>query len=86
VLRVGTVVRRQGVDGWVVDPGSPAAIAQCLAQILTQRERLRAMGQAARAKSLTEFGVQRFVGRTLDIYDRVLATNHQRAGAAGTSH
>ncbi|EJO30189.1 glycosyltransferase family 4 protein [Achromobacter marplatensis] len=76
----------EGVDGWVVDPGSPAAIAQCLAQILTQRERLRAMGQAARAKSLAEFGVQRFVGRTLDIYDRVLATNHQRAGAAGTSH
>lgn len=75
-----------GVDGWVVEPGSPAAIAQCLAQVIAQRQRLPAMGQAARAKSLAEFGVQRFVGCTLDIYDSVLAaTRHQPSGAAGTS-
>lgn len=74
-----------GVDGWIVDPGSPAAIAQCLAQILLQRGRLRAMGRAARAKSVAEFGVRSFVGRTLDIYDSVLAACHHPARAAGTS-
>ncbi|CAB3638411.1 glycosyltransferase family 4 protein [Achromobacter pestifer] len=61
------------VDGWIVDPGSPASIAQCLARIIPQRQHLPEMGRAARAKSLAEFGVQRFVGQTLDIYDSLLA-------------
>lgn len=64
-----------GVDGWVVDPASPASIARCLEQIIAQRGLLPAMGRAARAKSLAEFGVDRFVSQTLAVYEGVLGGN-----------
>ncbi|QKH36130.1 glycosyltransferase family 4 protein [Achromobacter pestifer] len=62
-----------GVDGWVVEPSSPGGIAQCLARIIPQRQQLRAMGREARAKSVAKFGVERFVGQTLAVYDELLA-------------
>lgn len=65
-----------GVNGWLVKPSSPQDIAQCLTRILAQRPRLDAMSQEARAKSVAEFGVQRFVAQTQQLYADLLAAQN----------
>jgi len=63
-----------GVDGWIVPPRDPAAIAATIRTMLADRARLAAMGQAARAHALAEFGSDRFVAATEAAYRDALAT------------
>ena len=60
------------VDGWVVPARDRGAIAEALRGLLRERERLPAMGAAARAKAAREFGVETFVSETEAAYLRVL--------------
>lgn len=62
-----------GADGWVVPQRSPAAVAGIVAQAMAQPDRLAAMGEAARVKSLAEFGLDAFVRDTEKIYLELLA-------------
>jgi glycosyltransferase involved in cell wall biosynthesis len=45
-----------GVDGALVPPGDPAALAQALAGLIATPEKARALGVAARAKVLADYG------------------------------
>lgn len=64
---------RQGEDGWIVPVRDRQAIADQVRRLLRERERLPAMGRAARAHAEAEFGVEQFVARTDAVYRQVLA-------------
>ncbi len=53
VSRVGALqdAVQNGVEGFVVEPGDPAALATALAELAGDRQRLCAMGTAARSRS-----------------------------------
>lgn len=62
-----------GVDGWIVPPKSPNAIAKVLTAILSDPELVKRMSAAARQKSETEFSLPPFVEKTLSVYEMTLA-------------
>lgn len=62
----------EGVDGWVVPARDRDAIARALARLLDARDRLPAMGAAARAKAEREFGLRTFVDATEAAYAALL--------------
>lgn len=70
-----------GVDGWVVPVRDRDAIARALAGLLDARERLPAMGAAARMKAEREFGLRTFVEATEAAYVSLLPA--VGSGAAG---
>ncbi len=63
---------REGEDGWRVPPRDHAAIATQVQRLLDQRERLPAMGAAARMHAERDFGLPLFVERTEAVYRRLL--------------
>ena len=64
---------RLGVDGWVTPVRDVPGIAAAIQMLLEQRATLPAMGEAARAHALEEFGIDRFVDRTEAVYRELLA-------------
>jgi glycosyltransferase involved in cell wall biosynthesis len=60
-----------GVDGWVIPERNVSAISKRVSAILDQPRQLLAMGGAARAKSVSEFGLDRFVSQTERVYHNV---------------
>jgi glycosyltransferase involved in cell wall biosynthesis len=59
-----------GVDGALVPPGDPAALAQALAGVIAAPEKAAALGVAARAKVLEDYGpasLQRRLDAVLDL-------------------
>ena len=61
-----------GVDGWIVPVRDRAAIAHAVDGLLDARDRLPAMGGAARAKAEREFGLGGFVDATEAAYVALL--------------
>jgi glycosyltransferase involved in cell wall biosynthesis len=59
---------RPGEDGWVVPARDRGAIATALQRLLDERDRLPAMGRAARAHAEEAFGLARFVDATEAFY------------------
>lgn len=64
---------RAGVDGWITPVRDVPRIAAAIQAMLEERAVLPAMGDAARAHALDEFGVERFVDRTEAVYQRLIA-------------
>jgi len=64
-----------GRDGWLVPVRDPKAIADTLLQMLAHRDALPAMGDAARARAVADFGIERFVEKTEAVYARLLASH-----------
>ncbi|VVE55416.1 glycosyl transferase family 1 [Pandoraea capi] len=56
------------VDGWIVPPRDPHAIANVLMHIADKPERTRHMGHMARQKGATEFDFDDFVAATHAVY------------------
>ena len=73
--RVGGVpdVVRDGVDGFLVEPGDVDALADRLGQLAADPELARRMGEAGRARVLERYSVKRLVGDVDDLYRRLLA-------------
>jgi glycosyltransferase involved in cell wall biosynthesis len=58
-----------GETGFIIRPGGDATLlAERAAQLIADRDLCRRMGQRARIKAEREFGLQRFLGETLDVY------------------
>ncbi len=66
-------VVQDGVCGRVVPPRDPQALAAAIRSLFGDPDRLRAMGQAARARVEAEFTQKRMIERVLDVYAEVLA-------------
>ncbi len=73
--RVGEVpeVVVPGVTGVLVSPGNPEQLAAAIADLLRDRDRRAAMGQASRLRVAQEFSAERMTADYLDVYETVLA-------------
>ena len=57
-----------GVNGLLVNPGDPAALAEGIIHLLRDKEKARAMGERARKKAIASFSEEAMVRRTIDLY------------------
>jgi glycosyltransferase involved in cell wall biosynthesis len=62
-----------GVDGVLVPSGDPAALAQALARVIATPQKARALGAAARAKVLADYGPESLKRRLDAVLDLMLA-------------
>jgi glycosyltransferase involved in cell wall biosynthesis len=69
--RVGGVPElvADGETGLLVEPGDPAAAAAAIQGVLDAPERARLLGEAGRARALSDFGIDRMVRETCSLYD-----------------
>lgn len=64
---------RNGVNGWLVEPGRPDALAAAVSGALGQaRERLRAMGDASREIVVHEFAWPAIANKTVEMYRELI--------------
>jgi glycosyltransferase involved in cell wall biosynthesis len=61
-----------GLEGFLVAPRSPEALAEAVRRLAVDPRRARAMGLAGRARVEGAFGLDRHVARILDIYELAL--------------
>jgi glycosyltransferase involved in cell wall biosynthesis len=73
--RVGGLpeVVKEGRTGWLVIPDSPEALAEAILVAASDRERLRAYGEAGREQA-REFSSDIMVARTEEVYLQLLRT------------
>jgi len=67
-----------GVQGLLVAPDDPPALARALAELLADPERARIMGIHARERQRAEFDLEVLVHRLEDLYDELLARRGAR--------
>ena len=60
-----------GVNGLLVPPGDPGALADAIAAVLSDEDRLQAFGQAARMIARHRFSLDGHVDRTLELWSNV---------------
>jgi glycosyltransferase involved in cell wall biosynthesis len=72
-------VVEHGVTGLLVPVRDPGALADALVRLVTDGSRRAAMGNAARAKAMSEFDQSRQIELTLEVYRELLA---RRTGIA----
>lgn len=68
-----------GVTGLLVPPSDSDALANAISELLDSASRRELMGQAARAKVLSELTWDQIARRTLDFYSHVLAQPRKHA-------
>jgi glycosyltransferase involved in cell wall biosynthesis len=68
------------VDGWVVPVRDRNAIAAAVSRMLDARDRLPAMGAAARRKAVSDFGLAAFIAATEAVYAELMPGVGTRAG------
>jgi glycosyltransferase involved in cell wall biosynthesis len=71
-------VVRHGENGLLVPVRSPAAVAEAIAELLSDRERSARFGVRGRELVLSRFSVETVVGQTLALYERVGARTRRR--------
>jgi glycosyltransferase involved in cell wall biosynthesis len=57
-----------GVNGLLVNPADPAALAEGISHLIRKQEQARRMGEKAREKARASFSEEAMVQRTLDLY------------------
>ena len=84
---------RDGVDGTLVPPEDPAALARALRELMGDADRRAAMGRAAASRAREEFSVSAYLRNQRDLYYRVLrreapddAAALPPSGREGSSH
>lgn len=63
---------RDGIDGLVVPPEDPAALAAAIERLAADRGLLRRMGESARARFFEQFTIERFGDRLLALIEPLL--------------
>ena len=69
---------KNGVNGWIVEPGNPSALAAAISGALDDRMRLIEMGHAGRSIVEREFSWTTLVEQTLELYAELLLRNSRR--------
>jgi glycosyltransferase involved in cell wall biosynthesis len=60
-----------GKTGWLIEPDSPQALANALANALTHKDRLASMGQRARTWALAHFTTQACCANEFNAYKKL---------------
>jgi glycosyltransferase involved in cell wall biosynthesis len=63
----------EGRTGFLVPARDPAALASAIRRVLADPPEARRMGEAGRARALSEFSAETMVGRTTGLYENLLA-------------
>ena len=66
-----------GVTGILVPPANPAALAEAVSSLLSDRPRLARMAEAARVRADAEFSTAAWTERLAVVYENVLAEAHK---------
>lgn len=72
-------VVRNNETGLVVPPSDSGSLAERILELLNDPARARTIGEAGRMLVREEFGVERMVAQTADLYREVLASEHRAA-------
>ncbi|MBN3821376.1 glycosyltransferase, partial [Paraburkholderia sp. Se-20369] len=74
VSRVGGLPENieHGVDGWIVPPRAPEAVAPILSEIAAQPRIVESMSRNAWLKGRQEFSFEKFVDATMSVYESAL--------------
>jgi glycosyltransferase involved in cell wall biosynthesis len=64
---------KPGINGWLVQPGDPGALADAIREALSDRDRLLSMGAAGRGIVEAEFSWRIATDRLLDVYGELLS-------------
>jgi glycosyltransferase involved in cell wall biosynthesis len=73
----GSIVR-DGIDGCLVPPGDPEALAATLTEIANRRGQLRLIGRANADLIRREYLVEHYVDRVISFYDHALLPDESR--------
>jgi glycosyltransferase involved in cell wall biosynthesis len=76
---VREVIGRPGVNALIVPPGDVDALADAMDGLLADEKLRRRLGEAARARVLAEYTIERMVEQTLDIYRFAIARTGARS-------
>jgi glycosyltransferase involved in cell wall biosynthesis len=68
----------EGVNGLLVEPRGPAALAAALAELLLDPERARRMGEAGRVRRREEFSIEATARRVGELYEELIAAKGMR--------
>lgn len=74
-------VVEDGRTGLLVPPGDPAALADAVAGLLSDPERARSYGRAARDRVEERFAIERQIERTVDLWRRAAAGRPAEEGS-----
>lgn len=77
---VGGTRDAAGGAALLVPPGSPGALADALAAVLDDPGRASALGEAARRRVVSRFGIERVARRHLELYREVADARRARGG------
>jgi glycosyltransferase involved in cell wall biosynthesis len=61
-----------GETGLLVEPGKPELLAAAIRELLLDKERSQAMGKKGYQRLLSDFGLQKNLDRTMDVYAQIL--------------
>jgi glycosyltransferase involved in cell wall biosynthesis len=64
-----------GVNGFLVPPKDPSALAKAVIRVLNDRKTARTMGLSARNKVEQEFSVEKMIAETEKVYLPLLRAN-----------
>jgi glycosyltransferase involved in cell wall biosynthesis len=71
------------VNGLLVPPRDPAALADALQRLLADADLCRALGRRGREHVIAEFTVERVIAQTFDVYRELLGESLLAVNAAG---
>jgi glycosyltransferase involved in cell wall biosynthesis len=69
---------RDGVEGLLVSPRDPAALAHAIGVLAADTSLRARLGAAGVARVAAEFTIERYVHRMLAVYDRALVGRRRR--------
>ena len=69
---------RDGLEGVLVPPRDPAALARAIGALVADAPRRTRLGAAGVARVAADFTIERYVARTLAVYDEALAPRRPR--------
>jgi len=61
-----------GVNGFLIKPGDPTALAERISQILLCKEKTMELARKGRVRAVTEFSAKRMANETAEMYKRVI--------------
>ncbi len=76
-----TEIITDGVEGFIVPAGTVTPLAEALKKLVENPELRTEMGRAGRKRAREEFSSEAFVGRTLDVYRKVVEEHKAVVGA-----
>ncbi|GAI33509.1 unnamed protein product [marine sediment metagenome] len=64
-----------GLNGFLVEPGNPKALAEAMEKILNDENLARRIGEANRKKIVGNYSLDKVVEKYLELYGKIVQSN-----------